>query len=475
RAWVDQICVLDTGSNDETIEIARSFGADVAEAQWEDDFSLARNASLAMAKHSWILVIDADEALEESTGPKLREVAESTGEIAFLLVREDLRSSGPSDRIALVRIFKNDPLIRFNRTVHESVMESLFALGCEAPNDSGVRLVHYGYLPDALRGRDKQERNLALLRRNLAAAPEDLYGAFKLAVTLPLGDRKEKLDAFGEANAMAERLALGEREQMPFLPTLYDAHASTLAGYGELSRAVVIIDRGRQLYPSSAQLQYRRGELARRIGDLDMAEPLLRGALGRPPVSAIEVDRSAQLDAACCVSLLSIAQETGRAVDLVKEGFSRYQENFSVRMGMLRLLLARGRVLEASQGLESLLSTHFHDDDLRLFGGELAFMQREFDTAFALWSLTQPITDAGHRAESWLDLLAIRRGEFPRHKRAPRDVASAAMSHIAARVGGFDFISDTAFRADALSRWTDRWLSELSKAGDAHRSTPPPR
>ena len=150
RPWVDQICVVDTGSRDATVKIARSFGAEVTSVTWENDFSKARNRSLEMASQPWILVIDADEELDQATGPKLREVANSSGKLAFLLSREDLRADAPAKRIALARILRRDPNIRFSRPVHESIMDSLFALGTSAPGDSGVRLLHYGAISPKL-------------------------------------------------------------------------------------------------------------------------------------------------------------------------------------------------------------------------------------------------------------------------------------------------------------------------------------
>ena len=64
KGVVDEICIVDTGSNDRTVAIAEGYGARVEHFTWCDDFSAARNASLAMAQGDWILVLDADEILE---------------------------------------------------------------------------------------------------------------------------------------------------------------------------------------------------------------------------------------------------------------------------------------------------------------------------------------------------------------------------------------------------------------------------
>ena len=53
RDSVDEIIVVDTGSTDRTIEIARSFGATVIEREWRNDFAWARNESIALATKRW--------------------------------------------------------------------------------------------------------------------------------------------------------------------------------------------------------------------------------------------------------------------------------------------------------------------------------------------------------------------------------------------------------------------------------------
>ena len=61
--WVDKMIVLDTGSTDDTIAIARAHGAEVYERRWTNDFAAARNAALAHSDADWNLVLDADEWL----------------------------------------------------------------------------------------------------------------------------------------------------------------------------------------------------------------------------------------------------------------------------------------------------------------------------------------------------------------------------------------------------------------------------
>lgn len=64
----DEIVIADTGSQDNTKDICKSFQARVFDFEWENDFAKARNYALQHAEGDWILVLDADEELDQETG-----------------------------------------------------------------------------------------------------------------------------------------------------------------------------------------------------------------------------------------------------------------------------------------------------------------------------------------------------------------------------------------------------------------------
>ena len=61
KGSVDELIVIDTGSSDNTIEIAESFNAKVINVPWTDDFSAPRNIAIDNATGDWIIFLDADE------------------------------------------------------------------------------------------------------------------------------------------------------------------------------------------------------------------------------------------------------------------------------------------------------------------------------------------------------------------------------------------------------------------------------
>ena len=58
---VDEIIIVDTGSTDKTVEIAKSYGAKVYYFKWNNNFSEARNVSLKYATKDWILILNVDD------------------------------------------------------------------------------------------------------------------------------------------------------------------------------------------------------------------------------------------------------------------------------------------------------------------------------------------------------------------------------------------------------------------------------
>lgn len=69
--WADDIVVLDSGSADATREIAAAAGARVFEQAWLG-FSAQRNRAVALARHDWVLCLDADEVVDAELAAAIR-------------------------------------------------------------------------------------------------------------------------------------------------------------------------------------------------------------------------------------------------------------------------------------------------------------------------------------------------------------------------------------------------------------------
>lgn len=189
HAAVDEIVVVDTGSRDDTVRMARELGCRVLHHRWDDDFAAARNVGIAAATGDWILVIDADERLigGDALRPLVTEAEVETG--GFLIEREDVvrhPGTGRTERypIGMVRLFRRHPRIRYVGRVHERPGDTIRGAGFALRSTHLLRLTHLvsSRTDEVLDA--KQRRYLALLDAEVAAHPGDPWPRYYRAKTL---------------------------------------------------------------------------------------------------------------------------------------------------------------------------------------------------------------------------------------------------------------------------------------------------
>jgi glycosyltransferase involved in cell wall biosynthesis len=129
-AFADQIVVLDSGSSDDTVDVARRLGAEVrVDPDWPG-FGRQKNRALALCRHPWVLSIDADEVVSEELARAIREVVRS--EVAMpengWWIRRRSRFCGQTMRFGLwgkdqvLRLFRRDQGSFTDDIVHEHVI-----------------------------------------------------------------------------------------------------------------------------------------------------------------------------------------------------------------------------------------------------------------------------------------------------------------------------------------------------------------
>lgn len=179
---VDEIVIVDTGSVDKTIEIAKEYGARIFHFDWINDFSAARNFALSKSTGDWILYLDADERLSNSSVEELRKivaVAEKSG--YYCTVKSYDSEYGRDNQMSYVRLFSNSSDISFQGKVHEQILPSLIENNYKI-SSSNIVIEHIGYNIDNNQKKDKAKRNLELLLNeyNINKNP---YNEFQLALT----------------------------------------------------------------------------------------------------------------------------------------------------------------------------------------------------------------------------------------------------------------------------------------------------
>jgi tetratricopeptide (TPR) repeat protein len=190
-AAADEIVVVDTGSTDDTIAIARSFGAKVIEEPWRNDFAFSRNVSLHHATSSWVLWLDADDVVPDTSCEKIRELKSAKPDKVYGFTVRNQRPGNTGTEFVQARMFPNDPRIRFERKIHEQMMPNALRIGLKMQNVDVV-IEHHGYAsPEVLKV--KASRNLQLLLDEYSVHGPDAVTA------LEIGDSYQLTELDGDA------------------------------------------------------------------------------------------------------------------------------------------------------------------------------------------------------------------------------------------------------------------------------------
>ena len=283
RDAVDEIVVVDTGSRDATLEVARSFGAKVIEREWTGSFAAARNASIEAASGDWLLFLDADEVLDPADAPLLRELTGRTWREAFYLV-ETNHTGELGDGTAVthnaLRVFRNRPEYRFEGRIHEQIAHNLPSGLPERLEPTPIRVDHYGYLGAVRDSKEKSRRNIELLRSQLAEGGANPFFHFNLGSELAAaGDASGACEHFEQAWA----LLAGDpaRRDRPFTPALTVRSAKGLRFCGRLDEAEARAVEGLDLFGDFTDLVFERALVAAAKGDTERAVALLEECLER--------------------------------------------------------------------------------------------------------------------------------------------------------------------------------------------------
>ena len=124
--WADEIVVVDAGSSDKTVAIAREFTDRVQFRAW-DGYGTQKNFALGQCQGDWILSLDADERVTEALRREIQAtIQRSPDEVGFFVPRRNvflgrwLRHGGFYPDWQL-RLFRRGQGAFLERAVHESV------------------------------------------------------------------------------------------------------------------------------------------------------------------------------------------------------------------------------------------------------------------------------------------------------------------------------------------------------------------
>ncbi len=183
-AGADEIIVVDSGSTDKTLEIARAAGAKVIHQDWLG-FARQKDFALHQCTHDWVINLDGDEILSAGAMTLIREAIASGRAVGYRIARDDEfmgESMSASHCRPFLRVYRRDQAAwDLNKTVHEHI-----EVPGPHPLIEGVVIHHKGY--DSVAGyMDKLNRYAALKnvmweRAGRGGSVARVFAAFPLAL-----------------------------------------------------------------------------------------------------------------------------------------------------------------------------------------------------------------------------------------------------------------------------------------------------
>ena len=312
---VDEIIIVDTGSTDNTRDIARQMGAKVFEFPWTNDFSAARNESIRRATGHYILWLDADDRIDPEEIEKLSQIKSQLSPYRprayYFIIQSHALQEGVSSFYQM-RLFPKKPGVLFEGRVHEQVVFSLQRL--RIPFEYlPIRIRHTGY-NDPTTIKRKFERNWAILEADIEKNPNDLFSRYYGARTL--GGQGRYQEAIEHIQKITENPTIQKKEKTFYL------QSATLLGQFYLklnlfSEAKLLFQKLVIEHPDDPMVQYELGESHFLAGDYESACIPLRRSLELPlELSIFPVNQEqfvyGQFHALCqCYKHLGMREQAG--------------------------------------------------------------------------------------------------------------------------------------------------------------------
>ena len=260
----EEMIIVDTGSNDDSMSIARSFGAKVVETSWADDFSAARNLYLRKASCPWVLSLDADEVLGKVHKDTFIDGLERNPATAFMFrirnyfFESDLPeltlpsklisegSAGISSTISMtIRLFPRLRGLTYSYPVHETLLPAIRRKGLRLKH-CAIPIHHRGHLINKEHSQAKAKLYRILGQKKIIDFPHFFLGYLELGkICFHDADLEE-----------AERMFT---ESIRLRPRCLDAYcflALTLFRQKRFSESREVLQRALRRFPNNSDAKY---------------------------------------------------------------------------------------------------------------------------------------------------------------------------------------------------------------------------
>ncbi|MBU5212194.1 glycosyltransferase family 2 protein [Heyndrickxia oleronia] len=266
---VDEIIIVDTGSTDRTKEIASMYTSNIYNFEWINDFSAARNFAASKASGEWILVLDADEYVdEENFKDFVQQLKDDNGKFDTYYAKIINFTGNFGENLVQNfhdRIYKNNGEISYYRKIHEQFKSNKN----ESIKNKHSKLVifHSGYLNHTVSEKDKNVRNKELLDQEIGKGITNAFDYFNYGNEYcSLGEYSKALDAYLEAYKQKKDFRLS------WVSATLVQIIICLVNLKRYNDALNVIEDAENIYENSPEFPYLKGEIFFLRGQLEDAK-----------------------------------------------------------------------------------------------------------------------------------------------------------------------------------------------------------
>ncbi|WLR55546.1 glycosyltransferase [Mesobacillus subterraneus] len=256
-----ELIIVDTGSTDNSVQIAKEYTKNVYFHQWNQSFSYMRNISLSYAKGEWIFILDADEELEDECvliAMLESSFLEKANTIQLILRNFTTNNKKNYSLIPSMRFFRNHSGFKYVGAIHNQPQY-------EEPVHTNSELIlnHYGYNSDDKKLMErKYNRTKNMLLRELKKQPNNIYYKFQLA---------QSYNMFGDINSAYTEIKnayelLGSVDQKKLYPYVFQVYGNICLMLEKYTEVIELATEGYNIFKDFIDLYYLSAVAKIKIG-----------------------------------------------------------------------------------------------------------------------------------------------------------------------------------------------------------------
>jgi tetratricopeptide (TPR) repeat protein len=413
QAIADEIIVWDSGSEDDTVTLARKKGAKVFQGFWKNDFSAARNACLSKVTADWVLWLDAGEKLDALAAKKLRNFIDTSADPqkAYLLMVEipPTENCTVGEQIAQPRLLPVKKGLKFEGRVRETLHPSIQAAGLKVEIAPG-RIIRHSR-------QHSQDRKTRLANRDLGLVELELIDEGRACSRLFLAQGESYVTLGSYDNARESFIKAIELSD-PGSTEMLEGYYGLLTGYNndpKLRDAQMrICLNALDVFPMDAQLLLAAGSYFQMCNRLDLAARAFETAVkfGQTNSSTWHLCELPEVAASCLSMALQLQSKDEEACRVLEEALNRYPQSDRLSRLAIDLYIKTGNAEQAVEMAQRTEMASSKDDPLVLaIRGACKAAKQEWTPALAYLQSAYLMGCHGVLCLRWLAVTLLSNGQ----------------------------------------------------------------